>query len=147
MIYLTPLHELDDDLRGEVVSVSGTNNDRVGIHDRNVNDNVGPLLTIADSRSLRPASSATQNGHYINFQAVLEFLPTEYDGYNIPASKFVRDCLFARNSVYPADKPLLLRLIRSRIIGSADAYLQDREIDSINDHLSNINSVFSPYQN
>ena len=53
----------------------------------------------------------------MNFKSALEFLPKSYDGQNIPVSKFVRDCLFARDSIQPKERPLLLRMIRSRLCG------------------------------
>ena len=59
----------------------------------------------------------------------------------------MRDCLYAHNSIKPAERPLLLRLIRSRIVGSADAYLQDREINSLEDLLTSIKLAFSPHHN
>ena len=110
------------------------------------NNSAGPSQIETSTQSTR-SLPVERNEYYLNFKAALEFIPKEYDGYNVSASKFVRDCVFARDSVRPAERPLLLRLIRSRITGSADAYLQDREINCLEDLLSSIKLAFSPHQN
>lgn len=99
-----------------------------------------------DSRSAH-SIPPEEHGNYINFKAALEFVPKQYDGHNIPISKFIRDCLFARDSIKPSERPLLLRFIRSRLSGNADSYVQDKEIYSLEDLLNSLKLAFSPQQN
>ena len=109
------------------------------------------------SNILRPSTSSSGNHSapnrieqavgYINSKSALEFLPKSNDGQNIPVSKFVRDCLFARDSIQPKERPLLLRMIRSRLCGDADLHLQDQEINSLDELLNDLKAAFSPHEN
>ncbi|XP_043282496.1 uncharacterized protein [Venturia canescens] len=127
-------------------------NDRTMLPVVSTNDrNVQPLY-----RNSQPSTSSSlthsfpgieSNGSHMSFKSALDFLPQFYDGQNIPISKFARDCLFAQESIVERERPLLLRMIRSRLRGDADLYLQDQEINSLEDLLNDLKAAFSPHEN
>lgn len=73
-------------------------------------------LSAVPSSSLngRLSSSAGSSGMFalperepedpFSFKAALEFLPKNFDGENMPVSRFISDCLFARDSIVARDR-------------------------------------------
>lgn len=96
-----------------------------------------------DTPSVSSTGSDSPRTRYITFKAALEFIPKSYDGQNMPVNKFIRDCLFAQESIHPAEKPLLLKMVRSRLCGPADAGLLDQNIHTLEDLLQSLKLSFS----
>lgn len=83
----------------------------------------------------------------IPFKAALEFLPKSFDGSNISVSRFISDCLFARDSIAAKDRHFLFLMIRSRIIGNPFDSLQDRDLNSLEQLLKHLKITFTDHRN
>ena len=83
----------------------------------------------------------------IPFRAALEFIPKSFDGYNLPVSRFINDCIYARNSIAAKDRQYLFLMIRTRIEGRAYVTLQDRDIHSLEDLLRHLEITFTETHN
>ena len=83
----------------------------------------------------------------IPFKAALEFLPKYFDGQNMPVSRFLNDCIYARNSIAAKERRYLFMMIRTRITGVAFDSLQDRDIHNLEDLLSHIKVTFTEHRN
>ena len=101
--------------------------------------------TLDDTRPL--IQPAPEPPYPIPFKAALEFIPKNFDGKNIPVSRFIRDCIYARNSISVRDRQHLFLIIRSRISGSAYNSLLDREIFTLEGLLSHLKNIFTEHRN
>ena len=68
-----------------------------------------------------------------------------FDGNTPPVTTFIRDCKFAEQSVHPGDRPFLAKLIRTRVKGDANAYLQNTSAsENLGELLEILRLAFSP---
>ena len=63
----------------------------------------GSVLTGATSTSGLFSVPLSEPENPIPFKAALEFIPKSFDGYNLPVSRFINDCIYARNSIASRD--------------------------------------------
>ena len=86
----------------------------------------------------------TSSHRYINIKLAADIIPT-FDGKTPPILSFIRACKSAEESIHPGDKRLLMRLVRNKIVGIADLYLQNNvELTSISSLLDTLRAAFNP---
>ena len=85
--------------------------------------------------------------HYDPFKAALEFIPKNFDGQIFPVSRFIRDCIYTRNSISIRYRQDLFLIVRSRISGSAYNSLLDREIFTLEELLTHLENIFTEHRN
>ena len=107
----------------------------------------GSVLTGATSTSGLFSVPLSEPENPIPFKAALEFIPKSFDGYNLPVSRFINDCIYARNSIAARDRQYLFLMVRTRIAGRAYATLQDRDIHSLEDLLRHLKITFTETRN
>ena len=84
---------------------------------------------------------------YLSFKLAANFVPS-FDGKTPSVHTFFRTCQIANEAVHPGDKPFLKTLIRNKITGNANLYLQNNyEPDSLTSLIDTLKSVFSPKRN
>ena len=84
------------------------------------------------------------NMRYVSIKIAAEMVPI-FDGNTPPVATFIRDCKFAEQSVHPGDRPFLTKLIRTRVKGDANAYLQNtNEPENLGELLDILRLAFSP---
>ena len=106
-------------------------------HPNVIKNNETPEVNILTS------PSNTQQ-RYVNLKIAAEMVPN-FDGKMPPVLSFSRDCKFAEQAVHPGDRPFLTKLIRTRIKGDADLFLQNNtEFDSLDTMLEALKTTFSP---
>ena len=89
-------------------------------------------------------SSSSSQSRYANLKIAAEMVPN-FDGKMPLVLSFSRDCKFAEQSVHTGDGPFLTKLIRTRIRGDADCFLQNNiESDSLDTILEALKTAFSP---
>lgn len=72
----------------------------------------------------------SQRRRYISIKIAADMVPT-FNGETPPVLSFIRACRSAENSVHPGDRPFLTTLIRNKIKGTADLFLDNNpEADS-----------------
>ena len=70
---------------------------------------------------------------------------SKFDGKTPSVLSFIRACRSAEKAIHPGDKEFLITMVRNKIIGNADLYLQNNiEPDSMDSLLEAIKSAFSP---
>ena len=65
----------------------------------------------------------------------------------MPVSRFVNDCIYARNSIAAEERHYLFLIIRTRIRGVAFDSLQNRDINNLEDLISHIKVIFTEHRN
>lgn len=81
---------------------------------------------------------------YIGVKLAADMVPN-FDGNQPSISVFTRACQAASESVHPGDKIFLTKLIRNKIVGNADLYLQNIvEPESLKSLLDLLKSAFNP---
>ena len=101
-----------------------------------------PLSTVMSHTS--STTSPSLEARYVGVKIAAEMVPI-FDGNTPPVATFVRDCKFAQQSVHPGDRPFLAKLIRTRVKGDANAYLQNTsEPENLGELLDVLRLAFSP---
>ena len=86
----------------------------------------------------------TSSHRYINIKLAADMIST-FDGKTPLILSFIRACQSAEESILPGDKHLLMRLVRNKIVGNADLYLQNNaEPTSISSLLDTLRATFNP---
>ena len=81
---------------------------------------------------------------YLSIKVAADIVPS-FDGKTPSVHTFIRACQTANEAVHPGDKPFLMTLIRNKITGNANLYLQNNyEPDSLTSLIDTLKSVFSP---
>ena len=81
---------------------------------------------------------------YVNLNTAADMVP-KFDGKTPSVLSFIRACRSAEKAIHPGDKEFLVTMVRNKIIGNADLYLQNNiEPDSMDSLLEAIRSAFSP---
>ena len=83
----------------------------------------------------------------ISFKSALEFIPKTFDGNNVPVSRFVRNCIYARNSIAAKNRQHLFLIIRSRISESAYNASLDRDIYTLEELLKALKDKYTAHRN
>ena len=83
----------------------------------------------------------------ISLKSPLEFIPKTFDGNNVPVSRFVRDCIYARNLIGAKNRQNLFLIIRSRVSGSAFNALLDRGIYTLEELLKALKDKYTAHRN
>lgn len=83
------------------------------------------------------------NNKYIKVTGISNLISV-FDGHNISVNAFIRECRKVENLVDPNDKPLLFRLILSKIKGNADAYLENRNVTNLEELGSILRRAYDP---
>ena len=83
---------------------------------------------------------------YKKINEIVRILP-EFNGKNISINRFIRECKEAENFVSPGDKSFFLKIVKSRVTGDANDYLQFKSFDNLEQLLLELKRVFSPSQN
>lgn len=76
---------------------------------------------------------------------IIKILP-EFDGQNISINQFIRKCKDAESFADPADKNFFIRLVESKVIGDARAYLQYKTFHTLDQLLAELKRTFAPMQ-
>ena len=84
--------------------------------------------------------------NYKKTNEIVRILP-EFNGRNISINRFIRECKEAENFVNPNDRSFFLKLVKSRVTGDVNDYLQFKNFDSLDQLLSELKRVFAPTQN
>ena len=88
--------------------------------------------------------SCPSETRYVGVKIAAEMVPI-FNGNTPPVTTFIRDCKFAEQSVHPGDRPFLTKLIRTRVKGDANAYLQNtNEPENLGELLDILRLAFSP---
>lgn len=67
-----------------------------------------------------------------------------FDGHNISVHKFIRECKNVETLINPTDKGIFLHLVRSKIKGIADTYIDDKEFISLQLILEELKHAYAP---
>ena len=81
-----------------------------------------PLSTVLSQSPV--VMSSPPNMRYVSIKIAAEMVPIFY-GNPPPVAAFIHDCKFAEQSIHPGDRPFLNKLIKTRVKGDANAYLQN----------------------
>lgn len=74
---------------------------------------------------------------------VIDLIP-QFDGITCSLTRFIKDCRIAYRSVKPSEKCLLLRHIRNRIVGHADALIRGNpDPDTLDELINHLKEAFS----
>ena len=83
---------------------------------------------------------------YKKINEIVRILP-EFNGKNISINSFIRDCKEAETFVNPGDKSFFLKVVKSRVTGDVNDYLQFKSFHDLDQLLSELKRVFAPTQN
>ena len=89
-------------------------------------------------------STIPPSRRYLNIKLAADIVPS-FDGKTPSILAFICACQTANKAVHPGDRPLLKTLIRNKITGNANFYLQNNfEPDSLTSLIEIIKSIFGP---
>ncbi|KAJ8665639.1 hypothetical protein QAD02_007301 [Eretmocerus hayati] len=77
---------------------------------------------------------------------ISQVLP-DFDGKGISVNRFIRECLDIKPFVNPQERAFFLRLVKSRVEGSASSYLQYKTFDDLDQLLDELRRTFASSQN
>ena len=64
----------------------------------------------------------------------------------MPVSRFINDCLYARDSIAAKDRHYLFLMIRSRVVGTAFNSLHDHDLNNLEDLLRHLKNTFTEHR-
>ena len=142
-VYPTPLilYELSEN--GDLVPYTFSQENRSSESVQTNTSTINNALNIEKEGTISNDSQSPSK-RYISIKLATDMVPV-FDGKTPSIMTFIRACKSAENSVHPGDRTFLVTLIRNKIIGSADLYLQNNiEYDCLDTLLNALKLAFSP---
>ena len=83
---------------------------------------------------------------YKRTSEVVKIIP-EFNGRNISVNQFIRECRDAEHFINPNDRKFFVKLVKSRVTGDAQAYLQFKTFSNLEQLLEELKRTFTSAQN
>ena len=103
---------------------------------------------ISDNNSVNSINSKVLESvvpRHKKINEIVRILP-EFNGKNISINRFIRECKEAETFVNPGDKSFFLKIVKSRVTGDANDYLQFKSFNDLDQLLAELKRVFAPTQ-
>ncbi|KAJ8666463.1 hypothetical protein QAD02_008125 [Eretmocerus hayati] len=131
-------------------------NNELGSHDNNSFDSImfEPYLNCEANPNISepvvPNNDAgdapNQDATAANPLAHIEILPN-FDGKGISVNRFIRECYDIEPFVNPQERASFVRLVKSKVKGNANSYLQYKTFDDLDQLLDELRRTFASSQN